>query len=123
MKLMFWQWKLHIFELEKEMKITPSIKYVIYPVFLHKSLITFLSGCEQKCHSIGLQRTLFFYPVLIESLRPFNSTRLDVISSITFNFKLPQSAIFQFSLILEMNTLIFYIETEINDCVTQQYFS
>ncbi|KAL8538081.1 hypothetical protein ACS0TY_000144 [Phlomoides rotata] len=24
-------WKLHIFELEKEMKITPSIKYVIYP--------------------------------------------------------------------------------------------
>ncbi|KAL8540312.1 hypothetical protein ACS0TY_001784 [Phlomoides rotata] len=31
MKLMFLQWKLHIFELEKEMKITHSIKYVIYP--------------------------------------------------------------------------------------------
>lgn len=26
------QWKLHIFELEKEMKVDPSIKYVIYQV-------------------------------------------------------------------------------------------
>lgn len=32
--LLFFQWKLHIFELEEEMKINPSIKYVIYQVVI-----------------------------------------------------------------------------------------
>lgn len=34
--LFFQQWKLHIFELEEEMNISPSIKYVIYQVFITK---------------------------------------------------------------------------------------
>lgn len=29
-----WQWKLHLFELEEEMKIDPPIKYVLYQVFM-----------------------------------------------------------------------------------------
>ena len=74
MNIMFWQWKLHIFELEKELKITPSIKYVVYAVLL-KPLIIFLSGCEHKCERSGLQRTLFFYQVLIKSFRLFNNMR------------------------------------------------
>lgn len=28
------QWKLHLFELEEEMKIDPSIKYVLYQVLI-----------------------------------------------------------------------------------------
>jgi len=30
------QWKLHLFELEQEMKIEPLIKYVIYQVHLFR---------------------------------------------------------------------------------------
>lgn len=37
------QWKLHIFELEEEMKIDPSIKYVIYQV----RFLTFVN--EHSC--------------------------------------------------------------------------
>ena len=41
MKILIWyiifflvQWKLHLFELEEEMKTEPTVKYVLYQVFI-----------------------------------------------------------------------------------------
>ncbi|KAG8381099.1 hypothetical protein BUALT_Bualt06G0087000 [Buddleja alternifolia] len=44
-------WKLHIFELEKEMKIISTIKYVIYPVLSRSIYLHLSSGYEQKDRS------------------------------------------------------------------------
>lgn len=61
------QWKLHIFELEEEMKIDPSIKYVIYQVCIiqcYDRLVSQLSACKIPARSIWKLRERELYPLL-----------------------------------------------------------
>lgn len=80
LRFYFPQWKLHLFELEEEMKINPPIKYVLYQVIMHihffaykflpLSTNLFLKSSDDTY--LGYNTLLLFPSIIIRAIVPFH---------------------------------------------------